>query len=238
MNDSIFLAFGAPNHIQSRLEFIYNDAKRVIYENLCTDFLSQFKSHAGNLFLNTQASNREDYLLKPFLGELFTEASLRSLDKFRQQHFSIPVIDRRLSVQIIVSEGLNPSAIEAPGHLSPFLEKMRLLLDPIAHVNDNLIFVNNGRVRAGYLTGKIIFGKSGDHVNMGCIMHCIGERPGNGQQTFSVYISLVSRNDWSHGVDHNVVRVVCGISKLALQPEEAANRCLHFVQLMLEEKLQ
>ncbi|MFN5823334.1 MAG: ethanolamine ammonia-lyase light chain EutC, partial [Sphingomonadales bacterium] len=58
-------------------------------------------------------------------------------------------------------------------------------------------------------------------------IHVIGERPGSGHDCFSAYMTVADGQLWSQsgGVDHDVTRVVSGISATALAPETGARDC-------------
>ena len=60
------------------------------------------------------------------------------------------------------------------------------------------------------------------------ILHIIGERPGSGHHTLSVYITTADGSQWSipDAVDHNITRVVSGIATTALHPELAVKECV------------
>jgi ethanolamine ammonia-lyase large subunit len=57
-------------------------------------------------------------------------------------------------------------------------------------------------------------------------VHVIGERPGNGHHTFSVYVTMLPRRSWSHAgaVDHNHTHVISNIADTALHPAVAAEQ--------------
>lgn len=97
-----------------------------------------------------------------------------------------------------------------------------------------------GRVRASYAIGQKVFGgkagaDTGDCSDVGGIMiNLIGERPGNGQNTFSAYIAAVrSRGVWTAGVDHDIVDVVSGMSKSALCPAKGAEISWEYIEKRL-----
>jgi ethanolamine ammonia-lyase large subunit len=76
-------------------------------------------------------------------------------------------------------------------------------------------------VRAGYKVGEQLFGGlSGPRT----ILHIIGERPGSGHHTMSVYITRADGQAWAKPgqVDHNITQVVSGIATTALTPQRAA----------------
>jgi len=52
----------------------------------------------------------------------------------------------------------------------------------------------------------------------------IGERPGSGHHTLSIYMTVADGDVWSEldKVDHNITKVVSGIAVTALTPDLAA----------------
>jgi ethanolamine ammonia-lyase large subunit len=224
--------FQPPIFLQKKFERIYSEAKKVIHENLSTNFTNMYKDN-GDLMLCSNAKTRNSYLFQPSLGEVLSDESVGSLNEYRRT-----IVMNKINFQFVISEGLNPTSIETEGHLAPFLLETRSLLSEImeANVFDKNIFIENGRVRAGYHVGQLLFGDFSKNNNIGCIIHCIGERPGNGKDTFSAYISLAETNTWSRCINHNVVKVVCGISHQALPPQDAASKCLDIIKNLLKDK--
>ncbi|MEO0338567.1 MAG: ethanolamine ammonia-lyase light chain EutC [Bacteroidota bacterium] len=96
------------------------------------------------------------------------------------------------------------------------------------------MLIRNGRVRAGYACGEQLFGTSADPSKNKGIIHIIGERPGSGHHNFSAYLTATSGNTWAQKgkVDHDITRVISGISDTALQPDRAAQETV-----MIFEKL-
>ena len=90
-------------------------------------------------------------------------------------------------------------------------------------VNSQHVVIENGRVRAGYACGEILFGQKTSSKSHG-IIHIIGERPGSGHHNFSAYLSVAQSAIWhiKGSVDHNISRVISGISDTALTPKIAA----------------
>jgi len=66
------------------------------------------------------------------------------------------------------------------------------------------------------------------------VLHVIGERPGTGHDTFSVYMTCPSGERWGTPgkVDHDVTRVVAGIATTALAPDPAAERAVRIFREM------
>jgi ethanolamine ammonia-lyase large subunit len=125
-------------------------------------------------------------------------------------------------VQVVLSDGLNALALNDHAQLGPFLDALnRELRLAGRHVAPRPIVVHRGRVRAGYRIGEELFGGLSGRRG---ILHVIGERPGTGHRTFSVYITSPEGSDWGQSgkVDHDITRVVAGIANTALLPDAAA----------------
>jgi ethanolamine ammonia-lyase large subunit len=139
-------------------------------------------------------------------------------------------------VQIIISDGLNARALMDEGHLTPFLAGIRQgLHEKNFRVSPENMLITHGRVRAGYMCGELLFGAAPADRRKKGIIHIIGERPGSGHHNFSVYLTAALPETWKKkgAVDHNISRVVSGISDTSLTPEKAVLETLTiFEQLM------
>ena len=127
---------------------------------------------------------------------------------------------------------LNALAIMDAGHLAPFLDEVRKTLVSAGYKpSPEHIVLTSGRVRAGYRIGETLFG--GLSGNRG-IVHIIGERPGTGHHTFSVYITSPAGSLWAQPdkVDHNITKVVSGIATTALIPTEGAAESVKLLKLL------
>lgn len=90
-------------------------------------------------------------------------------------------------------------------------------------IADKHIVITGGRVRAGYVCGELLFGEQ-SFPNKCCgIVHIIGERPGSGHHNFSVYLTVAQSSTWNKkgAVDHDISKVVSGISDTSLTPKKA-----------------
>ena len=216
----VFMARGfgeKPSQLAPRLsaeiDKIYTDAKQCIWEPWRSEFTDRIPDAVP---LRTHSRDRKDYIWHPESGEKLSPDSISAIQSLRAKHAG------RYSAQIVISEGLNALALMDEGNLLPLIEMIRsdaersgLQLAP-----ENLV-VTSGRVRAGYKIGEELFGGlSGPRT----ILHIIGERPGSGHHTMSVYITRASGIDWQKVglVDHNITRVVSGIATTALTPKLAA----------------
>jgi ethanolamine ammonia-lyase large subunit len=216
----VFLALGhgkEPWDLEPALDAdirrIYADAKKSIWTELDPVFVARIPDV---LRLATQSKDRTDYILHPVSGEQMSESSVLVLRRLRQQHAG------RYNVQIVVSDGLNALAIMDPGHLPPFLQEVRrlLTLEGYRPAPEHIV-LTSGRVRAGYRIGETLFARLAGHR---AILHVIGERPGTGHHTFSIYITAPQGSVWAEAgkVDHNITKVVSGVATTALAPPDGA----------------
>lgn len=199
---------------------IYADSKKCLEAELAPEFI---RGVPGAVKLETQSRDRNDYILHPATGEELSAESLAQVRDLRRKHAG------KHNVQIVVSDGLNALSISDPGHLTPFLEQLRAGLQK-AGLNaapENLLFTS-GRVRAGYRVGEALFG---DLAGKRSLVHVIGERPGTGHHTFSVYLTTADGATWgTRGkIDHHLTKVVSGIATTALEPRAAADETVRLM---------
>ena len=211
--------------LKERIWSLYNDAKI----SLWTEYTDEFIATIPNaLVIATQSKDREDYVAHPPTGEVLSAAAIASLEKLRNSWAG-----RYPDVQIVISDGLNTNAIMDKGHLAPYLTNVRKQLSAAGYtVSDTSIVVKSGRVRAGYAIGDVLFGKAAADKPK-AVLHVIGERPGSGHHNFSVYIAAPKAKVWAKkGVDHDIVRVISGISDTAYSPIDAASETVKIVNEM------
>ena len=183
--------------------------------------------------ISTTSMNKKDYVYHPESGEKLTPKALASLNKL-QQNWGKKIPD----VQIIISDGLNAKALMDEGHLLPFLNLLKQNLQAQGYmVAKENILITYGRVRAGYQCGEALFGNALTSKKASGIIHLIGERPGSGHHNFSAYLSAPSQATWSKKgtVDHNISRVVSGISDTALSPALAVEETVRIFSELFEE---
>ena len=194
---------------------IYEDSKECLWAELDARFIDQIPAVVR---CQTRSASRTDYVLHPLTGESLGDGTLQMLRELRREHGD------KYNVQIVVSDGLNALSIMDPGHLTPFLSRLRAELVRIGlrPAPEQLVFTS-GRVRAGYRVGEALFG--GLQARYG-VVHVIGERPGTGHHTFSAYLTAAAGTAWAtpRKIDHNITKVVSGIATTALQPITAANQ--------------
>ena len=183
--------------------------------------------------IQTTSIDKKDYVYHPASGEELTSQALATLGAIKQAWANkIP------DVQLIISDGLNAKALMDEGHLLPFLTLLRQrLTDQGYSVAKENILITYGRVRAGYQCGEVLFGNASASKKANGIIHLIGERPGSGHHNFSAYLSAPSQATWSKKgtVDHNISRVVSGISDTALSPALAVEETVRIFSELFEE---
>jgi ethanolamine ammonia-lyase large subunit len=180
----------------------------------------------GATFLATRSADRTDYILHPTTGEVLDGPSLASVRDLRARQ------EGAYDVQIVVSDGLNALSITNRAQFQPFL---RLLREGLAgagfHVAPGELVMTSGRVRAGYRIGEALFGGL---PGRRAILHVVGERPGTGHDTFSVYMTCPDGAKWGRegAVDHDITRVVAGIGDEALAPRIGAESAVRILRDM------
>jgi ethanolamine ammonia-lyase large subunit len=202
---------------------IYADAKQSIWAEYTTEFVAGVPDRVP---LSSQSEDRSQYILHPETGERLSAASLGKIAELRRRHAG------RYDVQIVVSDGLNALATMDRGQLDPYLEAVRAELDARGYrTAPEHIVLTSGRVRAGYRIGESLFaGLAGPRA----VVHVIGERPGTGHRTFSVYLTAPTGEVWgvSGKVDHNITKVVSGIAITALSPRDGARESVRILSMM------
>jgi ethanolamine ammonia-lyase large subunit len=220
-NRGVFIAQGhgrrawdlAPE-LETDIRRIYADSKKCLWAELNPAFIGRIPE---SLELQTRSEDRTDYILHPATGERLAGETQEALADLRRRY------DGKYDVQIVISDGLNALSIMDPGHLAPFLQRLRagLARAGLRPAPEHIVFTS-GRVRAGYRVGESLFaGLAGSRA----ILHVIGERPGTGHHTFSVYITVADGSLWAQQgkIDHNITKVVSGIAATALAPQAGAD---------------
>jgi ethanolamine ammonia-lyase large subunit len=196
---------------------LYKDAKYCLWEELSPSFVTTIPNV---IKLSSISNDRKDYVYHPASGEKLDGSSLKKIQELKQVRST-----KKTDVQIVISDGLNVLSLSDNGHLKPYLETLRkdLVHNGFSIAEENLL-ISNGRVRAGYQVGELLFGESLPSNNKNILLHIIGERPGSEHRNFSTYITVAKQNEWSKPgfVDHDITRVVSGISDTALVPTRAS----------------
>lgn len=224
----VFLAEGygetysqlAPN-LAKDVRRIFVDAKECIWAELPKDF----EESSGNFVsIKTESTDRHDYILHPVSGERITAESKSTLGSLREKY--------RDSVDtfLVLSDGLNALAATSNDQASRLLEALRKQLAAYGfRVVPEHAVIRSGRVRAGYQIGESLFQSRTGRCHL---VHVIGERPGTGHRTLSVYLTSADGSVWSQAstVDHNITKVVSGIADTALSVELAAETVVRLLR--------
>jgi ethanolamine ammonia-lyase large subunit len=211
----------APAAVRSRMEAIYKQARLALYSHMEESVIS--RASLNPIRVRTLASSREEFLSHPSSGE-------RVREKDESRLYSMYPVSRP-RIQFVISDGLNANAVNLSlGTLLPDLRKQ--LAQSACRVGEIEVFVDNGRVRAGYHIGQIL--------NADVVIHLIGERPGTGLDTLSAYLTYgrdaKGASRWSPELDHSCTTAVCGIHPRAKSPHAAASEIARLVRTMLDQK--
>ncbi|WP_268121953.1 ethanolamine ammonia-lyase subunit EutB [Roseivirga pacifica] len=218
--------------LDEKIHRLYEDSKVSLWTEMPDAFAAGIPA-ATNII--TASKDRKDYVYHPESGEKLTEKAIQKLEAISAKWQSSP------DVQIVISDGLNARALMDEGHLTPFLQGLKASLTESGYsLSDENFVIRHGRVRAGYKCGEVLFGASANTNEIKGIIHIIGERPGSGHHNFSAYLTAAPVATWKKigTVDHNISRVVSGISDTSLTPEQAViDTVKNFNELFLSAKL-
>ena len=208
--------------LEQEIRLLFADAKKCLWEETPIHF-EKLLSHG--IAITTLSADRKDYIYHPQSGEKLSRDGIYALEILRSKWKNeIP------DIQVIVSDGLSVSSLTDQGHLSPYIAELEAQLQNKFTLSKNTIFIENGRVRAGYRCGENLFSEASS-TKKKCVLHLIGERPGTMHHNYSVYITVAQGSDWfvEGKIDHDVTRVISGISDTALNPKEAAKETLRIL---------
>jgi ethanolamine ammonia-lyase large subunit len=214
--------YGDPPEANARITGIYSNARRALYSTLDDAVISD--SSPRYIRVHTTSADRDDYLAHPSTGEFIDDKDVARIQTLYPA--------RRPQVQVVVSDGLNANAINE--NLRSVLPGVRRELVAAGHhISETDIVVENGRVRAGYHVGSLLQAEM--------IIHLIGERPGTGINTLSVYLTYgldhkgQSRWGSAAGFDHSWTTAVCGIHRRGKSPKRAVEEIARLVDRMFVE---
>jgi ethanolamine ammonia-lyase large subunit len=204
--------------LANKVQYLYEDAKLSLWTEMNSRFIQGI---AEAVPIATLSKDRKDYVYHPASGEVLNTDAIKKVKAIKNTwNGTAP------DIQIIISDGLNPRALMDEGHLVQFLDALTIELQAQNYtLGKNNIVITNGRVRAGYACGEILFGQKSSQPKSHGIVHIIGERPGSGHHNFSAYLTVASSATWNSegSVDHDISRVISGISDTALTPQEATS---------------
>jgi ethanolamine ammonia-lyase small subunit len=203
------------------MEAIYEHARRALYATLGDEVIRDVSPR--HIRVRTGALDREEYLSSPPSGELICNRDAQRIGKL--------YLSRRPQVQLVISDGLNADALNE--NLRAVLPRLRReLVEAGCHLGEVDVFVQNGRVRAGYHIGTLL--------DIDILVHLIGERPGTGLNTLSAYLTygrdIDGRSRWSPNLDHACTTAICGIHARGKPPEVAVPEIARCVKRMIEQR--
>jgi ethanolamine ammonia-lyase large subunit len=213
-----------PSDLDQEIHRIYDDAKRCIWAELPEDFAASIPSMIP---IATQSADRNDYILHPASGEALHPESTDTLQQFKINYGD------SYNALIVLSDGLNALALTSDAQAKSLLEQLeRELKESGIRVAPDRFLIRSGRVRAGYRIGEFMFGGRRGPMHL---LHVIGERPGSGHRTLSIYITSADGEDWGKpaAIDHNITKVVSGIASTALLPKQGAEAAARILRSLL-----
>jgi ethanolamine ammonia-lyase large subunit len=213
-----------PEDLDQHIHRIYNDAKKCIWAQLPEGYERQI---SGGILVETLSSDRNDYILHPSSGEQLHPNSVERLERLKQQY------GQKYDTLIVLSDGLNALASTTDDQALELIEKLRSELQSDGRrVAPEVFVVRSGRVRAGYRLGELMLGGREGRLQ---VMHVVGERPGSGHRTLSIYITSADGSQWSEEskVDHDITKVVSGIAHTALLPKLGAQTAARILRGMI-----
>jgi ethanolamine ammonia-lyase large subunit len=213
--------------LDKEIRDLYADAKYCLWTEWENIYL---KTIPNAIVIASMSVNKIDYVYHPASGERISPTGISALQVIRDKRKK-----NNPDVQIVISDGLNAQSLMDVGHLAAFLPALRKQMsDRNLSVAEENIVIRNGRVRAGYETGEKLFGSTQQSAH--CIVHIIGERPGTMHRNFSVYITTALAPVWNvkGKVDHDITRVVSGISDTSYEPEKAAIEVAGIIESMIK----
>ena len=213
-----------PKDLDLQIHRIYDDAKKCIWAELPEGFETTIQ---GAIPIQTLSLNRNDYILHPVTGEQLHPDSVRKLERLKDQHAD------RYDTVLVLSDGLNALANSSSQQAKELIDHLRNeLAKDGKKLAPEVLVIRSGRVRAGYRIGERMFRSREGRMQ---ILHIVGERPGSGHRTLSIYITSAQGEDWSveSRVDHNITRVVSGIAHTALEPSLGAQAAARILRTLV-----
>lgn len=204
-----------PTADRDEIRRLYEDAKLCLRAGFEPAFVATIPDP---VVLHTCSRDRDDFILHPATGERLADPEL------------LDTLTADIDVQLVISDGLSALALADPDHLAPYLAAVRPALAEVGlRVAREHLVVHHGRVRAGYAIGQRRLGRlPPGHPRV--LVHLIGERPGTVHHNYSIYITAADASAWARGVDHDITRVISGVSDTAKDPTHAARETAAIVR--------
>ncbi len=185
-------------------------AKDAVYAELADDFASK----NGWTALSTQAKDKQEYLLRPDLGRVLSDDSLKIV---QQQGIKNP------DIQIIVADGLSPWAAER--NAKPLIDEMIKLFNQDGYSIGTVFCVKYSRIAVQDVIGETVGAKLS--------MIILGERPGlGGGDSLSNYMIYGPKV----GAVNAAKSMISNIHPAGHTPLDAAKLTVHMVKQMFAQK--
>jgi ethanolamine ammonia-lyase large subunit len=217
--------------LDKKVHLLYDDAKVSLWTEMNKSFV---KSIPASVPIISQSKDRKDFVYHPESGEVLSIRSIEAIKSIKDDWGN-----NAPDIQIVISDGLNARALMDDGHLLPYLNGLTASLNNKYAISDKRIVITGGRVRAGYACGELLFGQQSSSNKCHAIIHIIGERPGSGHHNFSAYLTVAPSSTWNKKdvVDHDISKVVSGISDTSLSPKKAIQSTLKIIdKLFLNQR--
>lgn len=213
--------------LDREIRTLFSNAQKAIWAEFTPAFLTALPP---SVQLHTRSKDRTDYIYHPQSGEALSQETQIEVEKIARAQ------NGKYDVQIVVSDGLNAYSLMNDEQLAAYLAALDAELKKKGlQCADSLLVITQGRVRAGYRIGEMLFGGLETKKRPRAIIHLIGERPGGTiHNTFSAYITVAGSERWSQKgkIDHNITKVVSGVANSALKPSLAAAETVRLIAEM------
>lgn len=222
--------------LKAQVHNLFVECRQCLHAEFTDAFFSTLAPLAPS-FLHSQAANREEYLVHPKLGE---QLAAESLAQLLQRPTASSAAQHLL--QVVLSDGLNACSLMDEGHLLPYWQELRQLTaqrgDRALWLDERVIVCSQARVRLGYRIGEVLASQR-PPGSLLTLVHLIGERPGNGHNTFSAYCTTLPVHLWllPGFVDHQHTRVVSDISDSSVLPAVGAVETIQITLRRVQELL-
>ena len=159
------------------LKLAHSRARDALYAEFEQDQLAaQLSKVHTAITLNTTATDRDEYLLRPDKGRTLDLGSKSTLDTLQK--------DRPFDICIVVGDGLSPAAIHRSA--TPLISGLLPLLEMDTYRVSPLFLVSNARVAVGDEISELIQAR--------LVIVLIGERPGlSVAESMGIYLTYAPR---------------------------------------------
>ena len=193
-----------------RLRADHAAAQDAVFNDVPTEFLDEL----GLFEITTECESRDQYITRPDLGRKISQEGIKIIEE---------KCKKNPTVQIVVSDGLSSTAIEA--NAKNIIPAMLNGLKGYGIDTGTPFFIKYGRVGAGDHVGEIL---NADFV---CIL--IGERPGlTTAESMSAYITYKARP----GISEAKRTVVSNIHKDGTPSAEAGAHVATLIKKIIDAK--